>query len=108
MSAFELHPKPWSADFLNDEQVYLIQDSTGNTLLELPLDDFPQWDFTPVQIVNLIVKSVNVASDAELYKKAFHIACGYISTFPNRGDDHPETVGDEFLKAAKISLKTHN
>jgi len=105
LSAFELHPKPWSAEYISDEQVYLILDGTSNTLLEMPLDDFPMWDFTPTEIVNLIVKSINTADEAELYKKAFQLACGYIATFPDRGDDHPETVADEFLKAGKISLK---
>lgn len=108
MSAFELHPKPWSAEYLSDEQVYLVLDGTGNTLMEMPLDDFPLWDFTPVEIVDLIVKSINTADEAQLYKRAFQLACGYIATFPDGGNYHPETVADEFLKAGKFSLKTHN
>lgn len=105
LQAFDLHPRPWRSSFLADEQVYIILDASGNPMLELPLDDFPQWDFTPVDIVNLLVKSINGHESAILNRTAFALACNYISTTPQFADKHPDFVSEEFLAMAKISIQ---
>ena len=101
MSGFDLHPTPWSVEYLDDEQMFVVRDATDNDLMELFLDDFPQWDFTPVEIMNLIVKSVNTANNAEAIKVAFRLACAHIA---EKDESHPDIVADELLMRARISL----